>query len=43
MMQITPTFACARDSFENSPGLTTSGLYAWLLILRLMPVKEKIS
>ena len=40
-MQITPTIACARHSFENSLELTTSGLYAWLLILRFIPLKDK--
>ena len=40
-MQITPTIACARHSFENSLELTTSGLYAWLLIRRLIPMKDK--
>ena len=40
-MEMIPTIACARDSFENSLELITSGLYAWLLILRLLPVKAK--
>lgn len=35
MMHIAPTIASATNNFENVLGLTTSGLYAWLLTLRL--------
>ena len=41
-MQIPPTIPIARNSLENVPEVTTSGLYAWLLILKLIPVLIKV-